>query len=570
MSVRLWFLCGLVVVLGPSGPAARRSDQSAPNAAPLEDTAPTTSLQAQRGADEEMRQRVLMALNASLTSRPVTEQRDLTSFYGSIAGPTVWLDAYGRLSARAGAGLAIVQRAATDGLDPADYGTAELLEMATALAQATPISTVHAAEFDVALSAGVLRYLRHLHLGRLDPRTLGWQLAVPVEEDHDFAAVLREALDHNRLADVADDLSPPLVQYRSLREMLTRYRQLASDPAGLVAPTFTVTVRPGDACPGLPSLHRLLVRLGDLPAETPPPSSGIYDATMADAVARFQTRHGLESDGVIGRATAAALRVPLAWRVRQIELALERLRWLPDLTAGPLVAVNIPMFRLWAWNGVPSGAPLVLSMGVIVGRALNTRTPVFADEMEHVIFRPYWNVPSSILRNESLPAIRKNPNYLSREDMEIVDGPADNSPVLAPTEANLARLGRGGVRLRQRPGSGNALGLVKFMFPNRNDVYMHGTPAPQLFRSSRRDFSHGCIRVEDPVALAEWVLRDDPGWTRERILAAMHGAPNQRVDLRRPVQVIIYYTTAVVTPEDGLVHFAEDIYRQDTVLDRAL
>ncbi len=558
-------------MVGQAGTPTRRADQNAPNGSPLGSTVPTISLlQAHPGADVEMRQRVLMALNASLTSRPVAEQRDLTSLYGSIVGPTVWLDASGRPSARAVAGLALVQRAATDGLDPADYGTAELSELARTLVEAAPISTERAAEFDVALSAGVLRYLRHLHLGRLDPRTLGWQIAVPVEEGHDFAAVLREALDRNRLAEAADDLSPPLVQYRSLLEMLTRYRQLVADPSDLVAPAFDAPVRPGDTCPGLPTLHRFLVRLGDLPAATPLPAFGIYDVTMADAVGRFQARHGLASDGVIGRATAAALQVPLAWRVRQIELALERLRWLPDLTAGPLVAVNIPMFRLWAWNSVPSGAPPALSMGVIVGRALNTRTPVFADEMEHVIFRPYWNIPSSILRNESLPAIRKSPNYLSREDMEIVEGPADNSPVLAPTPANVARLGRGGVRLRQRPGPGNALGLVKFMFPNQNHVYMHGTPAPQWFRSSRRDFSHGCIRVEDPVALAEWVLRDDPAWTRERIVAAMNGAPNQRVDLRRPVQVIIYYTTAVVTPEDGLVHFAEDIYRQDVVLDGAL
>jgi murein L,D-transpeptidase YcbB/YkuD len=563
MPVRRFFLCGLVILLSWSGTAARRSP-------PIAMTTPVASAQAPRLADDEMRQRVLTTLHGGLTSRPLTDQRDLTSLYGGTAGAPVWLEASGRPSPRAQAGLAILQRAAADGLDPADYGTVDLAARATSLAGAAPVSTVRAAEFDVALSAAVLRYLRHLHLGRLDPRRLGWQIAAPVDADHDFAAILREALDQNRLAEVAEALGPPLFQYRSLREMLKRYRQLAAESAGLAAPTLVVPIRAGDPCPSLPFLRRLLESLGDLPAATPLPVSGIYDAAMAEAVARFQARHGLETDGVIGRATAAALRVPLAWRVRQIELALERLRWLPDLTAGPLVAVNIPMFRLWAWSSVPSSAPPDLSMGVIVGRALNTRTPVFADEMEHLIFRPYWNVPSSILRNESLPAIRADLSYVAREDMEIVDGPADASPVLAPTEANVARLGRGGVRLRQRPGPGNALGLVKFMFPNLNDVYMHGTPARQLFRASRRDFSHGCIRVEDPVALAHWALRDKPDWTRDRIWAAMNGAPNQRVNLGRPVSVVIFYTTAVVTPEDGLVHFAEDIYRQDAALDVAL
>jgi murein L,D-transpeptidase YcbB/YkuD len=295
-----------------------------------------------------------------------------------------------------------------------------------------------------------------------------------------------------------------------------------------------------------------------------------YDETMAAGIARFQERHGLAPDAVIGRATQAALAVPLTWRVRQVELALERLRWLPDLSAGRLMAVNIPMFRLWAWDRAPSATPPALSMAVIVGRALDTRTPVFADRMEYVVFRPYWNVPQSILMNEILPAVRQDADYLARENLEIVSGPADASAVLAPTAEHIAELGQSGVRLRQRPGAGNALGLIKFMFPNRNDVYMHATPTPRLFQPSRRDFSHGCIRVEDPEALAAWALGGDPSWTPEAILAAMNGPANRRVDLSEPIQVVIFYTTAVVLPEDGRVHFAADIYGQDPRLDRAL
>jgi murein L,D-transpeptidase YcbB/YkuD len=288
-----------------------------------------------------------------------------------------------------------------------------------------------------------------------------------------------------------------------------------------------------------------------------------------EGVRRFQIRHGLEPDGVLGKGTQAALRVPVAWRVRQIELALERLRWLPDFGARRLVAINIPMFRLWAWDSVPNDAP-TLAMDVIVGRALSTQTPVFDEEMREVIFRPYWNVPGSILRNEILPLLERDPDYLRRQNMEIVRGPGDNAQQVETAADNLGLLRQGRLRVRQRPGPHNALGLVKFVFPNQENVYMHGTPAQTLFSRSRRDFSHGCVRVENPVALAEWALKENPEWTRDRIVSAMAATQSARVRLPRPIQVILFYTTAMVMPEDGTIHFADDIYRHDARLDRAL
>jgi murein L,D-transpeptidase YcbB/YkuD len=244
--------------------------------------------------------------------------------------------------------------------------------------------------------------------------------------------------------------------------------------------------------------------------------------------------------------------VPLSSRIRQIELALERLRWLPHLGEERFIGINIPMFRLWAWDATRPDGKASFQTNVIVGRALNTRTPVFVEQMEHIIFRPYWNVPSSIVRNEILPAMSRQRDYLRRHNMEIV------SPPGAP------------LRIRQRPGATNALGLVKFVFPNDDGVYLHGTPAPALFAHARRDFSHGCVRAQDPVGLAQWVLADRPEWTRERILAAMHGDESLRVDLLRPIRVILFYLTAVVTPEDGIVHFVNDIYGHDARLDRML
>ena len=228
------------------------------------------------------------------------------------------------------------------------------------------------------------------------------------------------------------------------------------------------------------------------------------------------------------------------------------------------------MFTFWAWDSIPpTGAPS-FGMRAIVGRALNTQTPVFVEEMRQVVFRPYWNVPRSILTKEILPLLARNPSYLSLHDLEMVRGQGDDAHAEADTNENHALLRQGALRLRQRPGPGNALGLVKFVFPNDANVYMHGTPAPELFGRSRRDFSHGCVRVEDPAALAAWVLRNDPQWNQERIQEAMSGPTTQSVDLANPIQVILFYVTAVVMPEDGTIHFAEDIYRHDQRLDRAL
>jgi murein L,D-transpeptidase YcbB/YkuD len=382
--------------------------------------------------------------------------------------------------------------------------------------------------------------------------------------------MLRAALGDRRVPHLAADLTPPLVLYRNLRDSLARYRALAADRAGDRFRVPERTLRPGDGRADLVQLVDLLVRLGDLPGPPAGPPSTTYDEPVVAAVRRFQHRHGLEADGIIGGATQAALRVPLADRVRQIELALERLRWLPHLDPERFLAVNIPMFHLWVWDAIPPNGAPSFGMNVIVGRSLHRQTPVFEEQMERIIFRPYWNVPASIVRGEILPALARDPAYLERHEMEIVAGPGDNARIVPPTPDNIARLRQGGLRVRQRPGPRNALGLVKFVFPNDENVYLHSTPAPQLFSRSRRDFSHGCVRVEDPVALAEWALKGEAGWNRERIVAAMNGSRPLSVTITRPIQVILFYITAVVMPIDGSIHFAEDIYGHDAKLDRAL
>jgi murein L,D-transpeptidase YcbB/YkuD len=255
-------------------------------------------------------------------------------------------------------------------------------------------------------------------------------------------------------------------------------------------------------------------------------------------------------------------------RVRQIELALERLRWLPHAPEGRFLVANVPAFRLVAFRSATDERP-ALQTAIVVGRAARTQTPVFADELTHVLFRPCWYPPPSIIRNEILPALARNPAYLQRERMDIVAVTDDSSPALPLTAQSLQLLRSGRLALRQRPGPHNALGLVKFVFPNDYRVYMHDTPARSLFDRERRDFSHGCIRVKDPARLAEFVLSERPGWTAERIAAAMNGTRTMRVDVVPAIPVFIFYTTAIVRADDT-VEFFEDIYGLDAVLDRAL
>jgi L,D-transpeptidase YcbB len=500
------------------------------------------------------------------------QREPLRRLYQADGYQARWLDGDHRPNHAAAQALDVLSEAATHGLDPADYRAPEMADLAASLkTRADSADAAAAIDFELGMSLSMLRYLRDLHVGRVDPRAVRFR--VPSRDtEHDYAAVLRSALADGRLHRTAAEMAPDLAQYRSLRKVLASYRSLAADAALPALPQLASSVRPGDHYPAPRALHRRLVALGDLPANAAWPDDAplLYAGALVEGIKRFQHRHGLADDGVLGPSTQVALQVPLARRARQIELAMERLRWLPHLGTQPFVAINIPMFRLWARDPADArnGAPL--DMAVIVGRALATQTPVFVDEMTHLIFRPYWNVPRSIVRNEILPALQRDPTYLQRHDMEIVRGQGDDARPVAASAENISLLRQGALRLRQRPGPRNSLGLVKFVFPNDADVYMHGTPSQQLFARTRRDFSHGCVRLEDPVTLAEWALKDQPGWTRERIVAAMQGTKTAQVNLARPVRVILYYVTAAVTPADGAIRFADDLYGHDRKLDAAL
>ena len=484
---------------------------------------------------------------------------------GSVTAAAAWLDAEGRPSAGALQALAVLAAAADDGLVPLDYGATVLAKEAVRLGSAAPPAAASQA-FSGDLDDAMQRFLHDLHVGRVDPRTLGFRVGRRSPELLDFAAQARSAALAGRLPQRVAELRPAWPQYARLRMALAKYRQLAArEGASPNRPLRSAASSAGglDAA----ALRRRLAALGDLPAAGA--TSADAGPDLLAAVERFQRRHGLAADGVVGPATRRALEVPMATRVRQLELALERLRWLPDFAGEPFIGINIAMFRLWAWDpGRPAEPPL--DMAVVVGRALDTRTPVLTESLRYVVFRPYWNVPASIVHKEILPALASDPAYLRRQDMEIVRGAGDDAQAVVQTPESVALLRAGNLRVRQRPGPRNSLGLVKFIFPNDAAVYLHGTPARQLFGRARRDFSHGCVRVEDPVALARWVLRGRPAWTVERIEAAMAGDAPQRVDLPRALPVILFYVTAMVMPTDDALHFAEDIYGHDARLEQAL
>jgi murein L,D-transpeptidase YcbB/YkuD len=320
------------------------------------------------------------------------------------------------------------------------------------------------------------------------------------------------------------------------------------------------SVRAGDAYPDVEALGQRLVAFGDLEATTPASGESIYSQALSDGVSRFQRRHSLDVDGILGPQTLAELNVPLTYRVRQLEHAIGVLDGLTVADDARSIVVAVPLFRLWAWRGAPWRSAVELETRVIVGRP-RTPTPEFTSVIESVTFRPFWTVPVSITAAELVPAIRKDPAYLATHGFEIVR-PDGNSVAYAADV--LPALASGSLRMRQRPGPDNALGLIRFNVPNPHGVFLHDTPARQLFAQTSRALSHGCVRVEDPSRLAEWALTDE-SWDEAAVTGALSGPDNRRVPLADPVRIHVLYLTAIVTPE-GSVHFGKDIYRRLNLL----
>jgi murein L,D-transpeptidase YcbB/YkuD len=476
--------------------------------------------------------------------------------YAGRAHSPVWIGRSGPTPR--GQTLAEVLRGASrGGLDPAAYGSRDLLPR---MASSAPVegegAEAAAARLDVALTRALARLARDLGSGRVAPEAAGlhWQTRRP---EVDLDAVLATAAAGDGPAAALDAVRPPHDQVARLEEALSRYRQVAAD-GGWPRIAEGDPLQAGEEDP-----HRVVALRQRLAAEgyaadgeaggAPSP---VYDDGLAEAVREYQRRRGLADDGVVGGRTLEELNVPAAHRARQIEANLVRWRWVPADLGSRYVLVNVPRFEL----EVHDGDQEVRRMKVVVGEELNA-TPMFSDRMQYLVFNPYWNVPASIVAEEILPALEADPDHLADHQMEVIQGWEQDATVLGPhalAEARQAADEGSGFRIRQRPGAENPLGRVKFIFPNEHAIYLHDTPADHLFDKTVRTLSHGCIRVEEPVALASWVLGEPEAAIRQRIA----GDEDQWVDVPREIPVhILYFTVAV--DDDGRVLFFDDFYGID-------
>jgi murein L,D-transpeptidase YcbB/YkuD len=488
----------------------------------------------------------------------------VTNFYDAVNYAPAWLN-INEPTQQAQTLIDVLRQADAKGLNAEDYDGSRWADRLVHLRQSP--TQADRARFDAALTVCVMRYVSDLHIGRVNPQHFKFNLDVSAKK-YDLPAFLRDKLIHE--ADVRaelDQVEPPFAGYKRTQRALQQYMELSRLDDGEQLPVPAKPVDPGGTYDGVPRLMRLLRLLGDLTDSAAPENSNVYTGPLVDAVKHFQARHGLGPDGRLGAQTLKQLNTPLSFRVKQLRLTLERWRWVPYQFPQPPIVVNIPEFRLRAYD---KDGMIGISMNVIVGKAYRHQTPVFERDMKYVVFRPYWNVPPSILRSEIVPAIRKDRDYIAKKNYEVVT--PQGSVVTSGTISDdiLQQLSAGKLMVRQKPGPTNALGLVKLIFPNEYNVYLHSTPSQQLFSQTRRDFSHGCIRVEKPAELSAWVLRDKPEWSLKRVRAAMQtGKDNVQVNLTNPVPVLIIYGTAVVDQQNE-VHFFDDIYGYDADLEKVL
>jgi len=494
-------------------------------------------------------------------------QNAVQTFYADRNFELAWTRD-GKPTAAATGFLQAFSNAGAKGLNPEDYDAsrwpARLAEIKTNPDDAIP-------GFDVAMTVCVMRFISDLRVGRVNPQHFNFDINVQ-EKKYDLAEFLSDhAVDATDVPQLLTTVEPNSDQYRRTEAALAHYLDLAQQQQQQNAaplPTVTKPLSPGDPYPAAAQLLSRLQLEGDAKSTSPIPAAAIYTQSLSDAVKFYQHRHGLTEDGKLTPQTIASLNVPLTQRVIQLQDALERWRWLPDEYLNAPLQVNLPEFVL---RGYSPTHQLDFTMRVVVGQQLHEHnTPVFTNTMKYLIFRPYWNVPVDIARKELVPHMLKDKNYLAAKNFEVTDSKGNVLTSYTPEQ-----VAHGAVLVREKPGPKNSLGLVKFIFPNTYDVYLHSTPAPELFTRSRRDFSHGCVRVQEPDKLAVWVLQNqqDKGsaWDLDKVHAAFNDAArnNYTVSLKQPIPIVIFYVTGIAA-EDGHTHFFDDLYGYDAQMQAVL
>jgi L,D-transpeptidase YcbB len=485
--------------------------------------------------------------------------------YGDRDYKAIWIDGR-KLNGRARALVETLCHAEREGLRAADYDLAGLKTDLERIQKSSEADSAALAALDLRLTRSFIDYGADILTGRLDPQAVdnGWYIRARRAA---VDSLLGESLRSKSFDDMVEPLRPRQREYRELVDALASYRKLQAKggwtlvPAGGTAVRrYGGTMKRGDLGPEVGALRYRLEATGELGHAG---DKQVFDDDVAKAVARFQERHGIPVDSAVGPATLAALNVPIENRIRQIELNLERYRWLPSDFGKRYILVNIPDYQLYAYDKGKER----FTMRVIVGDEYGHATPVFADSMTSVVFRPQWDVPRRILVDEVIPKVREDIYYLAKHSYEVVDT-ARNEVITDPASIDWGDLDTTEIhfRIRQKSGRGNALGNVKFLFPNQFSIYLHDTPADHLFDRTKRTLSHGCVRVEDPVKLAGYVLKGQKGWNEEKIGEAM-AVPDGKdpaplaVDVEKPIPVYLVYLTAFV--RDGKLHFRDDPYGKD-------
>jgi murein L,D-transpeptidase YcbB/YkuD len=473
--------------------------------------------------------------------------KEMRSFYEKRQFQPAWFTPTGPRP-QAGELIAAIDPLAGEGLDPQRYQkdalSVALHEIAKQPDLGDPQAQSRLAQTDMNLTYTYLTMAAHLASGRLQPETLNvdWYTKPRrVELDSRLEEAMKQG---GSVARTLHSYVPSAKEYTRLRDALARYRDIAAHGGW---PAVGTELQKKDRGDKVRLLRARLAAEGDLrmpqtPAQAAAGDDLVYDATVEDAVARFQHRHGFKPTGKVDADTLAELDVPVQERIQQIQVNLERWRWLPGDFGRRYIEVNIPEFRM----KLVEDGKLALEMRAIVGKE-QSRTPVFSDKMTYLELNPSWSIPKDIVKKEIEPAAARHPGYLARKHIEVVNGK----------------------EYRQRPGPDNPLGQVKFMFPNQFDVYLHDTPADHLFNASERDFSHGCIRLEKPLDLADALLKDDPKWSPDALREAIATGETKTISIPHPLPVHILYFTAWVA-DDGTVEFRRDVYGHDAKLAEAL
>ena len=487
-------------------------------------------------------------------------QTALATFYDDRNYEVAWTRD-GAPTSAATAFIQAFQNAAAKGLIPEDYDASRWADRIQALKSKSDDAI---SLFDVAMTVNVMRYISDLRIGRVNPQHFNFDINVQ-DKKYDLAEFVSDnAVDADDVPKLIASVEPDSDDYRKAEQALAHYLDLAGQQAQAHAdplPTVTKPVTVGGQYPATTALLTRLQLEGDAPSTATAPTSTTFDATLSDAVKHYQHRHGLAEDGRLTPETIKSLNVPMDLRVAQLQDSLERWRWLPEPYLHARLMVNLPEFVL---RGYSPDHKLDFTMRVIVGKVMGEhQTPVFTHMMKYLVFRPYWSVPVDIARKELVPHIEANRGYLASKNFEVT-----NSKGVIETDYTAKQVAQGAVMVRERPGPKNSLGLVKFIFPNQYGIYLHSTPAVSLFERSRRDFSHGCIRVQKPDDLAAWVLQGQGDWDLQKVQEAMNNGPdNKTVSLKDPLPIVIFYLTAIVE-EDGQPHFFDDVYGYDTEMQK--